>query len=149
MKRILFVCTGNTCRSPMAEAILKNKKVEGIEVRSAGVFAAAGERASAHAQTVLNQNKIPHNHSSSLLTGEIVEWTELILTMTASHKQAVLRHYPEAASKVFTLKEFSGVEVHKDVVDPFGGNLAIYEETYKELDHLIDKVIDKLNNNKE
>lgn len=50
MKRILFVCTGNTCRSPMAEAILKSKKIDGLEVKSAGIYAATGSEASAHAK---------------------------------------------------------------------------------------------------
>jgi protein arginine phosphatase len=144
MKRILFVCTGNTCRSPMAEAILKSKKIDGLEVRSAGIYAATGSEASAHAKKVLDQNQIEHNHLSNMLTLESVHWADLILTMTGSHKNAILQQYPEIAGKVFTLKEFTGEEYDMDVVDPFGGSVAIYQETYEELNKLITKAIEKM-----
>ncbi|PFP30961.1 protein-tyrosine-phosphatase [Bacillus sp. AFS073361] len=144
MQRILFVCTGNTCRSPMAEAILKNKQMDEIEVRSAGIYAANGSEASTHAKKVLEDNGIAHNHRSSLLTGVEVNWADLILTMTSSHKMAILQQYPEVGHKVFTLKEYSGEGFNSDVVDPYGGSLAMYEQTFRELDELIDKAIGKL-----
>jgi protein arginine phosphatase len=144
LQRILFVCTGNTCRSPMAEAILKNKAVDTIEVRSAGIYAANGSEASTHAKRVLEDNGIVHNHSSSLLTSVEVEWADLILTMTSSHKLAILQQYPHVSQKVYTLKEYSGEGFNHDVVDPYGGPLAIYEETFRELNGLIDKAIGKL-----
>ena len=144
MQRILFVCTGNTCRSPMAEAILKNKQMDEIEVRSAGIYAANGSEASTHAKKVLEDNGIAHNHRSSLLTRDEVDWADLILTMTSSHKMAILQQYPEVGTKVFTLKEYSGESFNPDVVDPYGGSLAMYEQTFRELDELIDKAIGKL-----
>jgi protein arginine phosphatase len=144
MKRILFVCTGNTCRSPMAEAILKSKKIDGLEVKSAGIYAATGSEASAHAKKVLEDHHIEHNHSSNMLTLESVHWADLILTMTGSHKNVILQQYPETAGKVFTLKEFTGEAYDVDVVDPFGGSVEIYQETYQELDKLITKAIEKM-----
>lgn len=144
MKRILFVCTGNTCRSPMAEAILKSKKIDGLQVRSAGIYAAMGSEASAHAKKVLDQNQIEHNHLSNMLTLETVHWADLILTMTGSHKNAILQQYPETTGKVFTLKEFTGEVYDVDVVDPFGGSVAIYQETFRELEKLITKAIEKM-----
>ncbi|MFC4802475.1 low molecular weight protein arginine phosphatase [Neobacillus sp. GCM10023253] len=144
MQRILFVCTGNTCRSPMAEAILKNKQLDGIEVKSAGIYAASGNDASANAKEVLANNKITQNHRSTLLSSDEVDWADLILTMTTSHKFAIQQQYPKAIEKVFTLKEFTGEDFDHDVTDPYGGSLAIYEETYQELEKLIDKAIEKI-----
>jgi protein arginine phosphatase len=144
LQRILFVCTGNTCRSPMAEAILKNKDMDAVEVRSAGIYAANGSEASAHAKKVLENNGIVHNHRSSLLTRTEVEWADLILTMTSSHKMAILQQHPHVGQKVFTLKEYSGEGFNSDVVDPYGGSLAMYEATFRELNGLIDKAIGKL-----
>ncbi|MBO0958591.1 low molecular weight protein arginine phosphatase [Neobacillus sp. MM2021_6] len=144
MQHILFVCTGNTCRSPMAEAILKNKHLDGVEVKSAGIYAASGSEASPHAQRVLDDNRISHNHRSNLLTGTEVEWADLILTMTTSHKFAIQQQFPDAHVKVFTLKEYSGEPFNHDVVDPYGGNLGMYETTFRELNELINKAIEKL-----
>ncbi|MED3623857.1 low molecular weight protein arginine phosphatase [Neobacillus thermocopriae] len=147
MQRILFVCTGNTCRSPMAEAILKHKNLEGIEVKSAGIYASGGSEASPNAKLVLDKNQISHNHRSTLLSEKEVNWADLILTMTSSHKYAIQQQYPQAIEKVYTLKEFIGEERDQDVVDPYGGSLAIYEQTFQELQQLIDKAIEKLKPN--
>jgi protein arginine phosphatase len=144
LQRILFVCTGNTCRSPMAEAILKSKKIDGLQVKSAGIYAATGSEASAHAKKVLDDHHIEHNHSSTMLNKDSVQWADLILTMTGSHKNAILQQYPDSAGKVFTLKEFTGEKYAVDVVDPFGGNLAIYQDTFRELDKLIKQAIEKI-----
>lgn len=144
MIRILFVCTGNTCRSPMAEAILKSMNVPGVEVKSAGVFAVDGSAASLHSQQVLEEESITHSHSSSLLTTEAAEWATYILTMTSGHKQTVISMYPDAGRKTFTLKEFAGEEENRDIIDPFGGSLETYRTTYKEIYENIEKIVEKL-----
>jgi protein-tyrosine phosphatase len=128
----------------MAEAILKNKKIDGLEVKSAGIFAVNGSEASTHAKQVLDKNNIFHDHQSSLLTKEDLNWADLVLTMTISHKYAIRQQYPSVSAKLFTLKEFVGETFDHDVVDPFGGNLAIYQETYQELEKLINKVLEKI-----
>lgn len=140
--RILFVCTGNTCRSPMAEAILKNKHLPNVEVKSAGIFAMNGLNASENALKVLEENEIFHQHCSTQLTKEEVEWATYILTMTAGHKNSIIAHFPEAKVKTYTLKEF--VDESGDVLDPFGGTLEDYRNTFKEIQRSVDKLINKI-----
>ncbi|KKO55063.1 low molecular weight protein arginine phosphatase [Paenibacillus sp. DMB20] len=110
MKNILFVCTGNTCRSPMAEGMLR-KLASGrglpLEVRSAGVAAVEGMPISRHAGAVLRDQQIGGDFSSKPLSPELVEWADLILTLTQSHKQYAIRQFPHAAEKTHTLKEFA------------------------------------------
>lgn len=143
MIRVLFVCTGNTCRSPMAEAILRNKAGEEIEVKSAGIFAGEGSPASANTTQVLQENGIECQHSSSFLTKRHIDWATCVLTMTNHHKGAILLSFPDAEDKVFTLKEF--VDAGGDVSDPFGGPVEIYRATYAELEPLIDQMLSKFN----
>ncbi|PKR83219.1 low molecular weight protein arginine phosphatase [Heyndrickxia camelliae] len=142
---ILFICTGNTCRSPMAEAILKNKKMDDIKVRSAGIFASNGSNAAENAIKVLQENNIHHQHSSKMLTKEDIQWADYIFTMTEGHKETVIYQHPQAADKTFTLKEFVyDSKVDMDVNDPYGGSLDIYRKTYMELEELIKEMMKKL-----
>lgn len=142
MIRVLFVCTGNTCRSPMAEAILKNKNVHGIEVKSAGVYATKGQEASTYAIEVLREHQIIHQHSSLPLSEAELEWATHIFTMTEGHKSIITHSFPKTLDKIFTLKEFVYDDIiNRDVMDPFGGSQEVYRETYVELQSLIDELV--------
>ncbi|WP_046212832.1 low molecular weight protein arginine phosphatase [Paenibacillus wulumuqiensis] len=115
MHRILFVCTGNTCRSPMAEAFMRKLAQERgipVEVRSAGVAAVDGMSVSHHAEAVLKDHQIYDRLTSSSLTRDTIEWADLVLTLTGSHKQHVLSRFPAAAGKVYTLKEYVENDAH-------------------------------------
>ncbi|SFS34657.1 low molecular weight protein arginine phosphatase [Marininema halotolerans] len=110
MKKVLFVCTGNTCRSPMAAAMFEKMAEEAgydVNVRSAGVSAFPGGTASEHAIKVLRGRGIDGTlHRSSPLTREWVEWADHIFTMTRDHRRMVVYTFPEAADKADTLKGY-------------------------------------------
>lgn len=144
---ILFVCTGNTCRSPIAEAILKSKQVENINVRSAGIYAMPYAEMSAHAKQVLDEANILHQHQATQLSSTEIEWADLILTMTTSHRDHILVTFPSQEQKVFTLKEYISNSELPDVVDPYGGDKMIYEQTFQELKGLIDRLVRKIEGN--
>ncbi|WP_431029067.1 low molecular weight protein arginine phosphatase [Lysinibacillus sp. LZ02] len=136
---IYFVCTGNTCRSPMAEAILKSRSLPNVNVKSAGIYALEGGEMSENAREVLMQENIPHQHVSKQINEQDVQWANLILTMTSAHKDMILRTFEEAKGKTYTLKEYVTPYSSQDVFDPFGGDLTTYKQTYQELKRLIEQ----------
>ncbi len=113
MQRILFVCTGNTCRSPMAAGlfakILQEKGVTGVEITSAGLAAVDGAPASAEAIEAMRRAGVDlTGHRARRLTREMALAADLVLTMTRRQKEAVLALAPEAGEKIFTLTELAG-----------------------------------------
>ena len=128
---ILFVCTGNTCRSPMAAAyfakICRESGLSDIHTASAGVAAPGGQPMSCGAEAVLREQGISVEHTSQTLTEEHVRWADRIVTMTDRHKTAAESWFPAARGKTVLLSRLSD-EQGGDIPDPFGGTVALYRE---------------------
>jgi protein arginine phosphatase len=140
MKNILFVCTGNTCRSPMAEALLRHHGNESYEVKSAGVFATPGEPASQNAILALKNKGIEMNHSSQQISEELLQWSSHVLSMTNNHKKFLISQFPQYKDKIVTLYEHAK-GYNREISDPFGGSLSKYENTLNELDDLVKQIV--------
>lgn len=146
---ILFVCTGNTCRSSMAEIMAKHLleewKVEDVEVISAGVFAVPDETASSDAILALREAGLDlSEHRTKQLSADMIDKADIVLTMTRSHKNMVLSLLPVAEGKIFTLKEYTtqaGNPAEHDVSDPFGSDINVYRATAKELAGLVESAL--------
>lgn len=131
MKTILFVCTGNVCRSPMAEGLFRHaiKGRGDYKILSAGVGAIDGQAPSAHAVRALRELGIDISRQRSrMLTADLVEQADYIFGLTHSHVDSINLLYPQAAEKTFLLREFDETlePYEKDISDPIGGSYEIY-----------------------
>jgi len=134
---LLFVCSGNTCRSPLAraimEALLRERGWAHVRVESAGLAAVRGAPAADHAITVAAAEGLDlSSHGSQPVTPELNDWADLILVMTPGQLEAVVEL--GGAGKVALFTDFiEGPGAGEPVVDPFGGDLDTYRETWAQL----------------
>jgi tRNA threonylcarbamoyl adenosine modification protein (Sua5/YciO/YrdC/YwlC family) len=128
---VLFVCTGNSCRSSMAEAIFRTMvDPRHAEARSAGTNTVTGQPASEFARQIAVEFKgsLDH-HQSRGLNLDLIQWADLILVMQYKHYQAVTEFAPEAVAKTFLLKEYKHRSRHNEVSDPIGKDISAYRDT--------------------
>ena len=138
-RTIMFVCTGNVCRSPMAEYLLRHRLPRGSEwaVCSAGTSTGFGMPASLFAATALDEERIDLSpHQSRPLTRELVDAASLIVVMTSRHRDFIKATYPDAAEKIFMLKSFDPIG-GGDVDDPIGLTLETYRQIRDEIDRAL------------
>lgn len=150
---ILFVCTGNTCRSPMAEMLMRKQLAErigcsideledrGFTVASAGIAAGpGGGRAAPEAVELLAKQGLNLNsHASQSLTESLLQFADYVVTMTRGHREAIVAHWPEAADRVHTLSR-NGV----DVSDPIGHGADVYQQCANQIDEMIVPWVDQI-----
>lgn len=144
MKKIICVCTENTCRSPMLEVLLKHKLKEAklnIKVDSAGIYANAGGVIAPNSKKVINEHGYRvGNRKSKQLKMSMVDKNTLLLTVSSSHK-SVLKNI----EKVVALSEFEG---GYDIPDPYGKDIDVYRHCYELLDDITDIVVDYIEKGK-
>ena len=142
-KKILFVCTGNTCRSAMAAAMMADiaeKNDLNVLIDSAGIFAPIGECAADNAILAMKKRDIDLSlHRTKPVTEDLIEMADVILAMTGAHKMLIENMAPD---KVFTLCEYAGDD--GDIPDPYGGDLDEYEEVAEEINDLLVDIAEKL-----
>ncbi|WP_342387689.1 low molecular weight phosphatase family protein [Salinicoccus bachuensis] len=133
--KIIFVCTGNTCRSPLAESYAKTKySTAGTEFESRGLMVFSNG-ISGISRKIVERENLEEPSTPEQLTGEDTEGA-LLLVMTESHKMAVKDRFPEADVRM--LSEFSEGTV-EDVIDPYGGEDKDYERAFRQMKRFIDK----------
>jgi len=132
MKQVLFVCTGNICRSPMAEYLFRARapKTLGWNALSAGTSAAPDWPASPESVIALQERGIDGNqHRSQSVTRELLKAADLIVTMTTRHRQDLIRFDPSSASKIRLMTSFGASGEGRDIPDPIGLSLDVYRHT--------------------
>ncbi len=146
---ILFVCTGNTCRSPMAEGYLQSlinkSKNQVITVRSAGLFTNTGLHTSQQSIDVLKEYgvDISHLRSASIVDNDLPSFDKIIV-MTSGHKMQIDNALPELKDKVTLLMDWTD-QKGTDVGDPFGGDLIIYRKCFEQMKIALDNLFLELN----
>ena len=145
---VLFVCTANQCRSPMASILFQNlvsKRTDfgNWRIESAGTWAIDGLTATERAQIVLQNRGLDlRQHLSRGVTAEMLLSFDLILTMESGHKEALRIEFPQVAKRIFLLSEMTGKLF--DVNDPIGGSLDEYEAAATEIENLLIQGFDKI-----
>ena len=139
MPSVLFVCTANICRSPMAMGLFR-RKVQGLpgwRVESAGTWTIEGQPAASYSQMVLQSRGIDiHDHRSRPVDRELLSKFNLILTMESGHKEALKVEFPEFADRVYLVSEM--IEAGYNIPDPMGGSVDGFEETAGDFERIFD-----------
>ena len=143
--KVLFVCTANTCRSPMAEEIFnKINNDSNIEAKSAGIVIVPGSFVTENSRELIKEelNVDIKNKEAIQLNESMLQESDIILTMTEYGRDFIKDNYPNYKDKVFSICEYAGVK--GEITDPYGSTVSVYNKTYKELEDIVTIIIGKL-----
>lgn len=147
MRSVLFVCTANICRSPMAMGLMQARVTTEPElwnIASAGIWAQQGSPPAQYTRDVLRTRGIDlGEYRSRPITRDMLQNFNLILTMERNHREALRFAFPQYNSKIFMLSEMIGKT--SDIVDPVGGRLPDFEDTAREIEEILDKGYERIN----
>ena len=134
--KLLFVCTGNTCRSPMAEGLAREMLGDAVQVSSAGMEAWEGEYASPHAIEVLTERNIDlSKHRARRIREELMAEVDWIIPMTYAQAEGLTRQFPQYVHKFRCLGDWG--KQKRDVRDPWGGSLEVYRQSAQEIGEML------------
>lgn len=147
--KIMFICTGNICRSAMAHAMLEKiakEQNKNVQAYSCGIYAENGDIPTNEAIETMNEYGINlRNHRATNIRSSNIKDMDVILCATTSHKNSVINMYPELKEKVFTIKEYAGYPQNDlDIKDPWGYGIEVYKSCAKEIKECLNKIIEKL-----
>lgn len=149
--KIMFICTGNICRSAMAEGMMKKLIKENnikVEVYSCGIYAETGNGPTYNAVEAAKEYGADiSNHKATNIREANIEKMDVILCATTSHKQSVLYLHPNLKGKVYTMKEYAKLDKNgqdMDIKDPWGYDMDVYKNCAKEIKECLDMIISKI-----
>lgn len=149
--KIMFICTGNICRSAMAEGMMKKLTKDNnlnLDICSCGIYAEDGDYATYNAIEASEYYDVDiKNHRATNIKNSKIKEMDLILCATESHKHSVIYMYPELKEKTYTMKEYAKIDKDgqdMDIKDPWGYDLNIYQNCAKEIEGCLIKIIEKL-----
>lgn len=149
--RIMFICTGNICRSAMAHKLLEKKlkdnNIQNVEVYSCGIYAVDGDYSTYNAEEVMKYYDVDmRSHRATNIKNSKIQEMDLILCATMQHKNIVINIFPNLKEKVYTIKEYvkDNDSESLDINDPWGYDIDVYKKCASQIDMCLEKLVKKL-----